>query len=122
MAQQTQQMAAYAERSLHAIGWQAWRAHRHACTVVLDTPPRSVLDRWPLATLGNVSHLVCTPAVTRERISRFVAELRAAATPGVRTQPKESYALVRDVIASNGARALVPTAVAADDAPRGILP
>jgi histidine decarboxylase len=73
------QTAAYAERALTAVGWDAWRSHPLACTVVIKTPPPAMLQHWPLATVGGLSHIVCTPAVTTDRIDAFVNDLNAVA-------------------------------------------
>ncbi|MFY1705264.1 MULTISPECIES: pyridoxal-dependent decarboxylase [Micromonospora] len=78
MALRCQAVAEYAARRLSAAGWPAWRAHRYALTVVFRTPPPAVLDRWPMPAVGEISHIVCTPGVTHERIDRFVAAVRAA--------------------------------------------
>jgi histidine decarboxylase len=78
LARAARETSEYAELLLRSIGWEAWRSQPHACTVVLATPPPAILERWPLASSGGMSHLVCTPAVTRERVADFVAELAAA--------------------------------------------
>lgn len=78
-------VAAYAVDRITGIGWDAWRAHEHAATVVLKTPPDEVLDQWVLACDGGLAHLVCTPGVTRRRVDRFVSQLRSATTGQERT-------------------------------------
>ncbi|GIJ50140.1 histidine decarboxylase [Virgisporangium aliadipatigenens] len=77
LAEHIRETAAYTERQLAAIGWEAWRSQPMACTVVLKTPPDEVLARWPLATVDGLSHIVCTPGVTRSQIDAFVADLHA---------------------------------------------
>lgn len=79
LAERGVRTAAYAERTLTGVGWDAWRSHPSACTVVIKTPPPAMLERWPLATVGGLSHIVCTPAVTTDRIDAFVADLNAVA-------------------------------------------
>jgi histidine decarboxylase len=81
MAEYTRDMASYAERELQALGWDAWRAQPHASTVVLKSPPQQVLDRWPLATVNGISHIICTPGVTRERLDHFLADLATSLQP-----------------------------------------
>ncbi|GAB7036485.1 MULTISPECIES: aminotransferase class V-fold PLP-dependent enzyme [Catenuloplanes] len=71
--------AEYAERALTAAGWPAWRAHPQARTVVFATPPRPVPRDWPMPSVGGLSHIVCTPGVTRARIDLFVAAVAEAA-------------------------------------------
>ncbi|NBE96648.1 MULTISPECIES: pyridoxal-dependent decarboxylase [unclassified Nonomuraea] len=70
--------AEYAQRRLVSAGWPAWRAHRHARTVVFPAPPRAVLETWALPVVRGVSHIVCTPGVSRSRVDRFVAAVGAA--------------------------------------------
>jgi histidine decarboxylase len=79
LSERGRRTAAYAERAITALGWDAWRSHPLACTVVIKTPPPTMLERWPLATVGGLSHIVCTPAVTTERIDAFVNDLNAVA-------------------------------------------
>ncbi|MGI5247362.1 histidine decarboxylase [Dactylosporangium sp. CA-139066] len=75
-AEAARDLAAYAEQQLRRIGWPAWRAQKHAFTVVFPRPPQSLLDRWPLATDGrNDAHVVCMPGKTRALIDRFVDDL-----------------------------------------------
>jgi histidine decarboxylase len=78
-AEQSRELAAYTHRRLVEIGWDAHR-NEHAFTVVFDTPPAGVTERWVLASSGGRSHIVCMPGVTREQIDEFVADLRAAIT------------------------------------------
>lgn len=78
LAQAGQATAEYAEQRLTAIGWPAWRAHRRARTVVFPTPPSGVLHTWALPAVGGLSHIICTPGVTRPRIDRFVAAVSAS--------------------------------------------
>lgn len=72
-------MAWYTVDALTTIGWPAWR-HRHALTVVLDTPPQAVCDRFHLATSGPISHLICMPGITREHVDPLITALAAART------------------------------------------
>jgi histidine decarboxylase len=73
-AEAARQLARYAVGRLTAVGWPAWR-HDEAFTVVLPTPPDTILHRWPLASSGGQSHIVCMPGVTRGQIDAFVADL-----------------------------------------------
>ncbi|HEY3088558.1 MAG TPA: histidine decarboxylase [Jatrophihabitantaceae bacterium] len=67
-------LAAYLEQRLVAAGWTAWR-HPHAFTVMLESPPLAVLNRWSLATSGGWSHIICVPGLTRATIDHFLNEL-----------------------------------------------
>jgi histidine decarboxylase len=76
-AEAARRLAAYAVGRLTAIGWPAWRFD-DAFTVVLPTPPAAVLRRWPLASSGGRSHIVCMPGVTAGQIDRFADDLARA--------------------------------------------
>ncbi|MEO3796311.1 pyridoxal-dependent decarboxylase [Nonomuraea sp. B10E15] len=78
LAQAGQATAEYAQRRLAAAGWPAWRAHRRARTVVFPTPHHTVLETWALPVVRGISHIVCTPGVTRTRVDRFVTAISAA--------------------------------------------
>ena len=67
-------LASYLEQRLVAAGWTAWR-HPHAFTVVLESPPHAVLNRWSLATSGGWSHIICVPGLARATIDHFLNEL-----------------------------------------------
>ena len=75
-AEQSRELASYAVRRLTSAGFRAWR-HPHAFTVVLDTPPAAVMQRWTLATEGETSHIICMPGVTRKQIDAFIRDLEA---------------------------------------------
>ncbi|MFG2059405.1 histidine decarboxylase [Micromonospora sp. NPDC048930] len=86
-ASEARQLAAYTVDRLTAAGWPAWR-HPHAFTIVLDTPPATVRQKWLLATDGAVSHVICMPGVTRRQIDAFVADITAAITPPAASIPR----------------------------------
>ena len=86
LAARGQDTAEYAERALTAAGWPAWRAHPRARTVVFATPPRPVTRSWPMPSVGGLSHIVCTPGVTRARIDHFIAAVAEAAHPETRSE------------------------------------
>jgi histidine decarboxylase len=78
-------LAAYAHRRLAGIDWPAFR-HDLAFTVVLDVPPPSVLEKWPLACDSDRAHIVCMPGVTSAQVDTFVSDLEeAASTQDART-------------------------------------
>jgi histidine decarboxylase len=84
-------LAEYAVRRLNEIGSNAWR-HPHGFTVVFETPPAVVTDRWVLATSGGWSHIVCMPGVSRVQIDAFVADIVAAqssSTPPPTAVPRQ---------------------------------
>jgi histidine decarboxylase len=57
--------------------YNPWR-NQNSITVVIKRPPRQIIEKWQLATQDTVSHIVCMPQVTRERIDHFIADLLAA--------------------------------------------
>jgi len=67
-------LAAYLHQRLVAAGWTAWR-HPHAFTVMLESPPLTILNRWSLATSGGWSHVICVPGLSRGTIEHFLNEL-----------------------------------------------
>ena len=76
-AEQSRALAAYTHGRLVEIGWQAHH-HRHAFTVVLDTPSIPVAEKWALPSQGGRSHVICMPGVTRDQIDAFITDLQAA--------------------------------------------
>lgn len=70
-------VAGYAVRRLSAAGIDAWR-NPAALTVVFPQPPPEIRAKWQLATSRGLSHVVCLPHVTRERIDRLLADLEAS--------------------------------------------
>lgn len=55
---------------------KAWR-NQESFTVVLNRPPRTIIERWQLATKDAYSHVVVLPHVTIEKIDAFVKDLEA---------------------------------------------
>jgi histidine decarboxylase len=85
-AEHSRQLAAAAHEALREIGWPAHR-HKHSMSVSFPTPPASVTRKWVLATHGATSLIVCMPGVTAEQVDAFVADLKAAITPGATATP-----------------------------------
>lgn len=84
-AEHCRELAAYTHGRLIQIGWPGYR-HPHAFTVVLDSPPPVVAQKWALASSEGRSHIICMPGVTREQIDALVADLRAV-TAEERAEP-----------------------------------
>jgi len=76
-AQKSRDLAAYTVSRLASIGVAAWR-NPHAFTVVIETPPAVITNRWTLASSQGLSHVICMPGITREQIDAFVADLATA--------------------------------------------
>jgi len=70
------QVAAYAEQRFHDAGIDAWR-NPTALTVVFPRPAPSICEKWQLASRDNLSHVVCMPHVSREKIDGLLAEMVA---------------------------------------------
>lgn len=68
-------IAEYCEAELQKIGINAWR-NPNAITVVLPKTPKSIKDKWQLATEGAISHVICMPNVTKVQIDEFVSDLK----------------------------------------------
>ena len=52
----------------------AWRNH-NSVTVVIPRPSESIIQKWQLATEGDISHVVCMPHVTKEKLDEFIKDL-----------------------------------------------
>ncbi len=68
-------LAKYAEEKLNELGKNAWR-NLNAITVVFEKPDKEICEKWQLATEGNLAHIICMPSVTKERIDRFLEDLK----------------------------------------------
>lgn len=66
--------ADYAIEQLSAIGIPAWR-NRNSFTVVFKRPPKAIIEKWQLATCGEVTHIITMPQITRERIDLLIEDL-----------------------------------------------
>jgi histidine decarboxylase len=73
-AEKARTVADYALRRLQDKGWEAWKRPR-SFTVVLKSPPQSLVERWSLANEDGWSHIVCVPGVRQEHIDQFVDEI-----------------------------------------------
>lgn len=75
-ARQARELASYALGQLDGVGWEAWRATRHAFTVVFQPPPPELMVRWELSRdTAGWSKIVCKPGQTTDLIDQFVTEL-----------------------------------------------
>jgi histidine decarboxylase len=77
-AEHSRMLAAYLLTRLTNIGWDAYRSHAHAFTVVFKTPPDAVLDRWSLPSCDGWSHVICMPGIDQHQIDDFVDHIAAA--------------------------------------------
>jgi histidine decarboxylase len=79
-AVESRALATYTHEKLVELGWDAWR-NPHGFTVVLETPPAVVTEKWSLASTHGRSHIICMPGVTQEMIDNFLVDLRTVAAP-----------------------------------------
>ena len=81
-AVESRALAEYTHEKLVELGWDAWR-NPHGFTVVLETPPAVVTEKWTLASTHGRSHIICMPGVTQEMIDNFLVDLRTVAAPAL---------------------------------------
>ena len=67
--------AAYAVKALNEIGVEAWR-NPYSVIVVFPRPPEAVLEKWILASSGDVAHLVALPGVSWETLDEFIDDMQ----------------------------------------------
>ena len=65
--------AEYAVRRFNASGIPAWRA-KNSPIVVFPRPSPYVLFQWQLAPLGDMTHLITMPHVSREMVDAVIAD------------------------------------------------
>jgi histidine decarboxylase len=70
-------VADYALERFRAAGIHA-RRNEAALTVVFPRPAPRVCEKWQLASVGEISHLICMPHVRREQIDALLADILAA--------------------------------------------
>ena len=69
-------VAAYAVEAFKKIGVHAWR-NPDALTVVLPEISQKLRQKWQLATEQGLSHIICMPGITREKVDEFIRDLDA---------------------------------------------
>lgn len=52
-----------------------WR-NQNSITVVIPRPNDEIIGKWQLATEGNISHVICMPHVTRDKLDAFLEDYR----------------------------------------------
>jgi histidine decarboxylase len=52
---------------------KAWR-NQNSITVVLPRASPQLIDKWQLATQGDLSHVICMPHVTKDKLDLFIDE------------------------------------------------
>jgi histidine decarboxylase len=69
------EVAAYAESELKKIGIAAWK-NENAITVIFPKPSDEICIKWQLASENKMSHIICMPGVTKEKIDAFLKDLK----------------------------------------------
>jgi histidine decarboxylase len=54
----------------------AWRNH-NSITVVIPRPNELIIKKWQLATENDISHVICMPHVTREKLDAFIKDVNS---------------------------------------------
>lgn len=68
------EVAAYAQRRLCDAGIAAWR-NPQALTVVFPQPALSIREKWQLASSHGLSHVICMPHITRDKIDELLTDI-----------------------------------------------
>ncbi len=68
------EVASYTEKRMKEMEISAWR-NADAITVVFPKPSKEVCVKWQLASEGKLSHIICMPGVTKEKIDEFLQDL-----------------------------------------------
>ncbi|MEJ8566510.1 histidine decarboxylase [Elongatibacter sediminis] len=71
------EVAAYAEDRFRTAGIDAWR-NPAALSVIIPQPAPEVCTKWQLASSDGISHVMCMPHVTRERIDSLLRDIETA--------------------------------------------
>jgi histidine decarboxylase len=53
----------------------AWR-NQNSITVIFPKPSKVLIDKWQLATEGNISHIIVMPHVTKEKLDLFIYDYK----------------------------------------------
>jgi histidine decarboxylase len=69
--------AQHAVEKLKQIGIHAWR-NPFAITVVFPRPPRSVVEKWQIATDHEQAHIVVSPSVTKQQLDELIEDIAVA--------------------------------------------
>ena len=78
-------VAEYAVARFNEVGLPAWR-NKNSVTVVFPRPPLEVFNKWQIAPLGDISHLIAMPHVTRQMVDELVDDCLAPGTDAGRGQ------------------------------------
>lgn len=90
--QDSLEVAEYCENELKNIGIKAWR-NPNAITVVLPKMPKSIKDKWQLATEGDIAHVICMPNVTKNQIDNFINDVKNCSEPVIEDEFSFDFSL-----------------------------
>ena len=65
--------AEYAVEQFNRHGIPAWR-HANSVTVVFPRPSPEVLQKWQIASEGDIVHIITMPHVTRGHVDELIAD------------------------------------------------
>jgi histidine decarboxylase len=65
--------AEYAVERFNRHGITAWR-HPNSVTVVFPKPAPEVLQKWQIASEGDIVHIITMPHVTRDQVDELIAD------------------------------------------------
>jgi histidine decarboxylase len=65
--------AEYAVERFNRHGIAAWR-HANSVTVVFPKPAPEVLQKWQIASEGDIVHIITMPHVTRDQVDELIAD------------------------------------------------
>jgi histidine decarboxylase len=68
------EVAEYAFEEMKKLGIKAWK-NPNAITVIFPKPAEEICIKWQLASDGELSHIICMPGVTKEKIDEFLKDL-----------------------------------------------
>ncbi len=68
-------IAEYCLEQLRAVGVDAWKVPG-AITVVFPKASENIKVKWQLATVGDFSHVVCMPNLTKSQIDVFIEDFK----------------------------------------------
>ena len=64
----------YALEEMKKLGIKAWK-NPNAITIIFPKPAEEICVKWQLASDGELSHIICMPGVTKEKIDEFLLHL-----------------------------------------------
>jgi histidine decarboxylase len=53
----------------------AWR-NQNSITIIFPKPSKGLIDKWQLATEGDISHIIVMPHVTKEKLDLFIKDYK----------------------------------------------